>query len=168
MKMKMKLDIRTQWYETCMRWYETNNLKQTTDDIPLFSFDNIQCFAKIVNIYDGDTFKACITYRGKVIKINCRALGYDSCEMKPRLDIPNREEHIKKAREAKEKFRELTTTETGLVFIHCHKFDKYGRVLVSVYLNKQDIQNPDLTINNKMIQTGHGIPYSGGKKNNNV
>ncbi len=155
----------------CMNieYIKDNNLKKSTNEIPLFSFEGYCCKAKIVDVYDGDTFKCAIYHKNEIIKINCRTLGYDSHEMKPRLNIPNREEHIKKAREARNKFIELTTTKNGLIYIDCKKYDKYGRVLVDVYIDKNSYihsQNKSIkdTINNIMIKEGHGVPYQGGKK----
>ncbi len=155
----------------CMNieYIKDNNLKKASNEIPLFSFDGCICKAKIVDVYDGDTFKCAIYHKNEIIKINCRTLGYDSHEMKPRLNIPNREEHIKKAKEARKKFIELTTTNNGLIYIDCKKYDKYGRVLVDVYIDKNSYihsQNKSVkdTINNIMIKEGHGVPYQGGKK----
>ena len=144
-------------------------LKKASNELPLFSFEGYVCKAKIVSVYDGDTFKCAIYHKKEIIKINCRTLGYDSHEMKPRLNIPNREEHIKKAKEARAKFIELTTTVDGLIYIDCKKYDKYGRVLVEVYTDKhlyihsrgKTIKN---TVNNAMIKEGCGVPYQGGTK----
>ncbi len=150
-------------------YMKDTQLKKATNELPLFSFEGCVCKAKIVSVYDGDTFKCAIYHKKEIIKINCRTLGYDSHEMKPRLNIPNREEHIKKAKEAREKFIELTTTKNGLIYIDCKKYDKYGRVLVEVYTNKHSYihsQNKSIknSVNNIMIRDGYGVPYQGGKK----
>ena len=144
----------------CKQYYKLHQLACVTNNIPLFTFDGLKCYGKVVDVYDGDTFKVCIIYNNKIIKINCRALGYDCCEMKPKLNIKNREEHIKKAKKAKENFISLVKTKNNLVYLNCHKFDKYGRVLVTLYTNKFSKKS----INDIMIETGHGIPYDGGKK----
>ena len=154
----------------CKEYIQNNNLKNATNELPLFSFEGIKCNAKIVNVYDGDTFKAVIYYDNKMIKINCRSLGYDSPEMKPRLNIKNREEHIEKAKAAKNRFIELVSV-YELVYLECFKFDKYGRVLVNIYSHKTNYNNSinreledKYTINNKMIEERHGYVYNGGKK----
>ena len=144
----------------CKYYYRINKLKKTTNDIPLFTFEGLNCYGKIVDVYDGDTFKVCIYHNNRIIKINCRSLGYDSPEIKPRLNIKNREEHIKKAREAKEYLIKQTTNKSGLVYLNCHKFDKYGRVLVTIYKNKYSKKS----INDEMIEKGHGYRYHGGTK----
>ena len=59
------------------------------------------------------------------------------------------------ALEAKQRFTELLG---NLVTLKCGKFDKYGRILVEIYVN-------NICINEKMIEEGHGRPYDGGLKN---
>jgi len=122
----------------------------------------MKCYAKIVDVYDGDTFKACIYYRNQIIKINCRTLGYDSPEMKPRLNIENRTEHMRNAVLARDYFKELVNYPNKIVYLHCHKYEKYGRVLVTVYKNGC---NKTKSINDMMIDAGHGYAYNGGTKN---
>ena len=155
----------------CKAYYRIHQLEKCTNDMPLFSFEGKHCYAKIVDVYDGDTFKACIHHNGKLIKINCRTLGYDSPEMKPRLNIKNREEHIHRAHLAKAYFKKVTNCDNSLVYLDCHKYDKYGRVLVTVYSyyilynfsrNRDNVDKK--SVNNAMIKEGHGVPYDGGKK----
>lgn len=145
----------------CKQLYQVVQLRKCTNDMPLFSFENIQCYAKIVDVYDGDTFKACIYHRNRIIKINCRTLGYDSPEIKPRLNITNREAHIEEAKQAREYFKDLINYPDGLVYLNCHKYDKYGRVLVTVY---QHMCNKTKSVNDMMIEAGHGYRYNGGAK----
>lgn len=149
----------------CKQYYRNYKLKKSTNDIPLFTFNKLRCNAKVVNVYDGDTFKACLYHNNKIIKINCRTFGYDSAEMKPRLNIKNRDEHIKKAKKAKQRLIELTTTKNSLVYLDCYHFDKYGRVLVVIHKSKDDYKRAcSRSINQIMIDEGHGIPYDGGTK----
>jgi endonuclease YncB( thermonuclease family) len=128
----------------------------------------IQCFSFIgqsfigipVNIYDGDTLSIVFVYNGKPVKYKCRALGYDSPEMKPLLTNPNRENEKTLAHAAKDRFIELLTKHPEKsIFIKCYDFDKYGRLLVEIwnYVDKD-------SINCIMINEGHGKPYDGGKK----
>ena len=46
----------------------------------------------------------------------------------------------------------------SLVYIECGNFDKYGRLLVTMYA--EDGEN----INEWMIKKGYGVPYEGGRK----
>ena len=47
-----------------------------------------------------------------------------------------------------------------LVYIKCGGFDKYGRLLGTIYINKDD----DKSVNDIMIENNHGYEYHGGKK----
>ena len=128
-----------------------------------FSFVGKTFFAKPCNIYDGDTFSIIFLHNNNVIKYRCRCIDYDSPEMKPSLSNPNRDKEKALAVIAKNRFTELLTKhESGLVFVECFEFDKYGRILVRVY-NMIDIKS----INEIMIEEGHGKCYDGGKKDTN-
>jgi endonuclease YncB( thermonuclease family) len=128
-----------------------------------FSFVGKTFYARACNIYDGDTFSIIFLHNNTVIKYRCRCLGYDSPEMKPSLSNQNREKEKALAVIAKNRMTELLTKhESGLVFVECFEFDKYGRILVRVY-NMIDTKS----INEIMIEEGHGKIYDGGKKDTN-
>ena len=134
-----------------------NLLKLNNNDIPLFTFDGYTCLAKIVDVYDGDTFTACFNYNDKIMKYKFRTYGYDSPEMRPLKSKPNRDEEKKKAIEAREAFKLITNWNNSLITLKMMKFDKYGRILVEVFKG-------DLNVNEWMIQNGYGYSYYGGTK----
>ena len=138
--------------------YEVITFEEDCSELQLFDFNSYETYVKIVDIYDGDTFTGCFKYNNKLMKYKFRCLGYDSPEMKPLKSIKNRDEVIKSAKDAKEKFKDLTKWDTMLVFIKFGKFDKYGRILGTVY------NNDKLDINEEMIKLGHGYHYDGGTK----
>ena len=79
-------------------------------------------------------------FNGQVIKYKCRCVGYDCAEMKPLKSDPNRDKEKELAKAAKERFMQLVTANpSGLCVIECGIFDKYGRILVTVYngINKE-------------------------------
>ena len=138
-------------------------LYNSNNDVPLFSLNNQRFIAKIVNIYDGDSFKANIFLNGKIVKFNCRANGYDSPEKRPsrKIEENKRNEIISKALEAREYFEKMvTSTENGFVILECKNFDKYGRLLADVYLDDEK----NTFVNKEMIAGGHGYEYHGGTK----
>ena len=47
-----------------------------------------------------------------------------------------------------------------LVYIKCGEFDKYGRLLGTLFINKED----EKSINQLMIDEGYGYEYDGGTK----
>jgi endonuclease YncB( thermonuclease family) len=71
--------------------------------------------------------------------------GYDTPEIKSK-DI----EEKKKAIEARDILRDKILGK--YVYIQFGQFCKYGRILGTVYLNKEDIGNRDLSINKFMEQ----------------
>lgn len=133
---------------------------QEVKDIPYFSFNGKTFIAKHCNIYDGDTFSVIFEYKGELIKYKCRCMGYDCAEMKPHKDKPNRDQEKELAIKAKNRLEELLNKHpTKLIKIECLDFDKYGRLLINVY-NMVDSKS----INDIMIEEGHGKSYTGGTK----
>jgi endonuclease YncB( thermonuclease family) len=128
---------------------------KTTDKFPPFSLNGIKALAKVVNVYDGDTFKACMEHDGIMRKYTFRTLRYDAAEIKPLKSIPNREQHIALAIKGRDLLRSLILGE--IVMIHCEKFDKYGRVLANVYIKNDNV-------NQLMIDSGLVQLYQGGKR----
>lgn len=47
--------------------------------------------------------------------------------------------------------------EHQLVYIKCRKFDKYGRLLGKIYIDK----NNNISVNELMIQNNYGYIYNG-------
>ena len=131
------------------------------EDVPYFSFKGRTFLAKPVNVYDGDTFSIIFEFGsgsgGELMKYRCRCYGYDTAEMKPRLDLVGRDAEVAKAKAAKARLIELLGQE--LVRVECLEFDKYGRILVNVW-NQVDPRS----LNETMVSEGHGKPYFGGTK----
>jgi endonuclease YncB( thermonuclease family) len=142
---KKKLDTLTQT--------ERNNMK-------CFSFKDKIFYGYPSNVYDGDTFSFIFIYKDDILKYRCRCNGYDSPEMKPALNNPKHDNEKKLAHNAKNRFIELLEKHpTKIIKVKCSEFDKYGRLLVDVW-NMKD----DKSINEIMIEEGHGKVYDGGTK----
>jgi len=143
------------------------------NDYPIFSLNGHISPAKLLSNYDGDTGDILFTYNFTIMRMKARFFGYDTAEIKPSLNDPNRDEKKKKAKEAKERLWNLCTNNNDnqrLINIKCYDFDKYGRILI-VAVNKEiDISNMndkelfDISINKQMITEGHGYEYYGGTK----
>lgn len=133
------------------------------EDRPVFSLEGYTGYARIVDIYDGDTFKAILFLHCRPLKFIFRTLDYDAPEMKPLKSNPNRSQEKKQALLAKELFQKLTHYEQDLVYVQCFKMDKYGRVLVRVYTSYDAFLNDD-SINKKMIDSNLVNKYDGKTK----
>ena len=135
-------------------WSSYNN------DTPLFSLEGnfVQC--KVVDVYDGDTCKVVFPLNGEIYRWNVRLTGYDTPEMRPPRSQENREEEIKAAYAARDFLRGKVMNQDQLVYIKCGEFDKYGRLLGTLYLEEND----EVSVNDLMIENGHGYAYDGGTK----
>lgn len=120
-----------------------------------FSYDGHTCLAKVVDVYDGDTIRIAFIYNGIKIQYKSRMAGFDSPEMKPLLSKPNREIEKAAAIVARDALRGKILNQ--VVNVKCGKFDKYGRVLITVHLYGENI-------NQWMLANGYGVPYNGGTK----
>lgn len=127
-------------------------------EIGLFSLRGKRFPCRIVSVYDGDTCTALFKMDKKFVKFKVRMLGYDSPEMKPRLNIPDRDQIKEKAIEAKEAL--ISKTKNENIIIDCGDWDKYGRLLGTLHRD-------NLNINEWMIESGYGYRYNGGKKRSN-
>lgn len=139
-----------------------NQLKsiKNKDEMKCFSFKGQTFLGVPTNVYDGDTLSIIFIYNGQQIKYRCRCLGYDSPEMKPSLQNPNRENEKVLAIAAKNRFTKLLKkSPDGIIRFECFDFDKYGRLLVKIW-NQVD----EKCINDIMIEEGHGKTYDGCKK----
>lgn len=123
--------------------------------IDFFSLKNHIYTAKIVEVYDGDTCFAIFKYKNEYIKFKIRMQGYDSPELKPSLDHKDRENEIINAKKAKKQLEEYILNK--IVILYCGNWDKYGRLLGTIYFN-------NININELMIKNGFGYRYNGGTK----
>lgn len=138
------------------------NIK-TDKDVPYFNFKNKSFIAKPCHVYDGDTFSVIFDYHGELIKYRCRCYGYDTPEMRPLLKNPNRDHEKKLAYAAKARIIELLEAHPSkLIKIECLDFDKYGRLLIKAFNNVNE-----KSINEIMVEEGHGKWYDGGTKDTN-
>ena len=91
-------------------------------------------------------------------KVHVRLLNLDTPEIKPLKDIPNRDEHIRKAKEARDFLSNIILNK--IIQVKFYQNDKYGRPLVEIY-------HDSICLNELMITKGYGKKYSGGTKDTN-
>ena len=140
--------------------YSDHKLLKQTENIPLYSLEGNIYRCKIVSVYDGDTCTAVFKMGGKYVKFKIRMIGYDSPEMKPRLNAQNREKEKQQAVIAKQAL--IDKTKNCVIILRCGKWDKYGRLLGTLY--KTQKKSHPSSINQWMIDNKYGYPYDGGKK----
>lgn len=130
------------------------NLKALNDEVPLFSLEGYQTWAKVVSVYDVDTVTLIIPLFEKFFKFRCRLSEIDGAER--RSDDPLEREYALKSRE---RLIELIGEES-LVFIKCNKFDKYGRLLAEIFQSNLDSKS----INQILLDEHLAYQYKGGTK----
>jgi len=141
---------------------ETMEEKEAADDVitqidseldavvspPWFNFEGEMMRAKVVDVYDGDTITLVFRFGNKIWKDKCRLSGIDTPEIR--------------TRDADEKIRGFAAR--GLVrahlfkkksWIRCGKWDKYGRLLGTIFLSSDCINS----INQELIENGFAVPY---------
>jgi endonuclease YncB( thermonuclease family) len=121
-----------------------------------FSFAGMMFQAKVVDVYDGDTIRIAFHFRGKLTQWKARMLGYDSPEMRPRMTVHDRDQVKNAAAAARDTLK--GRIDGKIVSVGCGKFDKFGRILITVEL-------PGLhgTVNDWMVENNYGTPYIGDK-----
>jgi endonuclease YncB( thermonuclease family) len=143
------------------------------DKFKIFSLNGVITYAKMLSNYDGDTADCLLINNDTFMRFKVRFYGYDSPEMKPSLNIKDRDDIKKKALEAKKRLWKLCTGlddinekyHKKIIKIVCEDFDKYGRLLITAYdIDIGDNLEFDNSINKKMIDEGHGYAYYGGTK----
>ena len=129
-----------------LNWDEVNS------DTEELSFENQVITGKVVSVYDGDTVKCVFPLNNKFYKWNCRINGIDTPEIRTRSKL-EKEMGFK----ARDFLREKILKK--MVEIHCGEFDKYGRLLVNIKLDNEDMSE-------LLISEGLAFKYDGGTRQN--
>ncbi len=127
--------------------------KCTNENTPSLNFDGKKHFGKVVDIYDADTITVALYFHGVAYKIKCRLARIDSAEIRTK----NKEEKIH-AIAGKKYLSDLILDR--IIYIHCGKWDKYGRLLVDLYF----IKDGDQCINDMIVEENYAYYYDGKKK----
>jgi endonuclease YncB( thermonuclease family) len=146
-----------------------------------FNLDNIKGDFYVESVYDGDTITVIVPVKTHIYNmissnqideqsdnnksniiyfntVKLRLMGIDTPEMKPPKDMVGRDEHIKKAKEAKEFLSEQILGQ--IINIEFLSNDKYGRPLAKIYKN-------NICLNDLMVEKGYAKKYDGGTKDTN-
>jgi len=131
-------------------------LLETTKDVQTFSFDGKTVYAKVVDVYDGDTCKINMYLHANILaKFTVRMMGYDCPEIKTKNSTEK-----KFATRSKTILSSLILNK--IVKVECLEFDKYGRILGRIIT--KDEANNDLDVNAFMINNRLGYSYEGQTK----
>lgn len=149
-------------------------------NINTFSLKGKEFNCKIVNVYDADTCRAVFFLNNELVKYTIRLKGVDSPEIRPPSKDKYRHYQILAAKQSrnrliqlstdcnleieselsKSKIQKLINDNKKIIKIKCEEFDKYGRLLGSLY----DINNDTESFNKQLIKEGYAYEYDGGTK----
>ena len=171
---------------------ETETLKSTLNhQVDRFTLDGQSFTAKVTNVYDADTCQVVFYLKDRLVRYSLRLKGIDTPEMRPSMKKPNRELEKKAAKRSRNRLIQLVTNSeiklddpsgpkkcqqivdknTMLVTLQCHEFDKYGRLLGSLYPDNSAPKSTQtggnsLSANKILIDEGFAYEYHGGTKKN--
>ena len=132
---------------------------KTKENTEYMSMENNTYQAKIVYIYDGDTMHVVFKEFGKYFRWNCRISGVDTPELRTK-NLREKEMGYKVRDELRKLFMDK------IVKIKCGEFDKYGRLLIDVYV-PDDIRSENKTeqmLSEWLIENKYAYAYDGGTK----
>lgn len=150
--------------------------KQYGGKTPFFSLNGTNCWARVTNIYDGDTFKIVIKLFDSYYKFNIRMFGIDTCELKSKeegnkkkaimarnrilqLICPSENINLEKAYTKKE-LDGFLESNVCLIWVNLMEFDKYGRVLLKAFINDKSNES----FSQILIREKLGYEYFGDTK----
>jgi endonuclease YncB( thermonuclease family) len=150
-----------------------SDLSKATNKVEKYSLNGMKMWGKVVYCYDGDTVHIVLPQHNTMIRFICRLNGIDTPEIATK-DNKEKEAGIKSRNYlfslvtnkkieneiSKKDIGELCGESNKLIWVHCFDFDKYGRLLVDLYHNPNDIKS----INTYMIENKFAVPYDGGTK----
>ena len=120
-------------------------------DVNEFSFRGEKKFAKVVSVYDGDTIKVVFAVLGKLYKFNCRIQHVDTPEIRTR-NKKEKDYGLKVRDELRKKIMNKVVT------IVCDDFDKYGRLLIDIKIEEEQL------LSERLIKNNYAFRYDGKTK----
>ncbi len=135
--------------------------RKTKQNTVHMTLENNVYYAKIVHIYDGDSMHVVFKEFDNFYRWTCRIMGVDTPELRTRNE--NEKALGYKVRDI---LREKLLNK--IVKIKCEKFDKYGRLLIDVYIpNEMKRENAKTgMLSEWLIDNQYAYEYDGGTKQN--
>lgn len=136
---------------------------------PMWSLKGMELPAKVISVYDGDTFNAAVPLHGSVYQIKVRLAGIDTPEIKSKTPEAYRarnrlvgmltdcEVGCDDERCTNAKLKTLVGGNRRLVTLRCQGEDKYGRCLADVVVD-------GASASEVLLREGLAKAYDGGKK----
>tara|TARA_Y100000389_G_C17241680_1_gene403446 strand:- start:77 stop:502 length:426 start_codon:yes stop_codon:yes gene_type:complete len=118
--------------------------------IEKFSLEGLNTRALITSVYDGDSVHAVFPFADKMYRWVCRLDGIDTPEVRTKNEDEKRFGfYVRDALRERILYKEVD--------VSCGEFDKYGRLLVVISMDGENI-------NSWLISKGYANVYDGGTK----
>lgn len=115
-----------------------------------FSLEGLTTRAMVTSVYDGDSVHVVFPFAGTMYKWVCRLYGVDTPEVRTKNEDEKRFGiHVRDALRERILYKEVD--------VSCGGFDKYGRLLVGISMDNENI-------NDWLISKGYAQAYDGGTK----
>lgn len=141
--------------------------------IEKFSFAGQSFYTRIVDLYDGDSYRIVVHVNGSLSYVMTRLLGIDTAEISSKNAVEKgravaaRDYALSWALKdpaafaTKKQIKEALAKTPAIVFVKCLEQDKFGRILVEVFRTRDDAEP---SLNQQLIDAGHAIQYGGERK----
>jgi endonuclease YncB( thermonuclease family) len=152
---------------------------QTSSNTPDFSFNGFNTYARLIDVYDGDTI-TCIfplLSTNQYYKFNIRLYGVDTTEIKNK-DLQQKynaflaRQHVLNYLSQpytncsldsdcpRQSIQQFLDEHVIIIWLKCYNYDKYGRILADAY----PFNNQDHSISSSLLQNNLAYSYTGGTK----
>lgn len=144
--------------------------KQHGGNTPFFTLNGIKDYARVTEVYDGDTITIVMNISGSFLKFKCRMMGIDTCEI--RSKNPKNKELAVKARNRliqlitdkqvddaskKKDVAAFLEDDVYVIWVHCLEFDKYGRALIHCFKSPESTKSfSDILVEEKFAYKYEG------------
>jgi endonuclease YncB( thermonuclease family) len=148
------------------------------DNTPHFTLAGLSSWARVVDVYDGDTLTCIVPLLERFYQITFRLNGIDTNELKNKNEQLKKQAYLARHQvlvymcpeynllpECERKdIQQFLKQNQIVVWLKCYEHDKYGRVMADVFSSPNSESLTDLLLNQ-----GLGYEYHGGtkKKSNN-
>lgn len=123
---------------------------QTIENTPDFSFEGQQHLCRLIDVYDGDTMTVIFEVHGKFSQFRVRLFGINTSEIRT-LDSIEKDNGLLARQRAieltcpgiksitvessRKEIQEYFMNNVVYVWLKCHHFCKYGRLLGEIYID---------------------------------
>jgi endonuclease YncB( thermonuclease family) len=147
--------------------------RQHGSNTPYFSLKGVETYARVIDVYDGDTITLVFDVNGYFLKFKCRLVDIDTCEIRSKNKENKRLAQLAKNRlfnlithtlideeSSKKDLVKYFDENMYIIWIQCHEFDKYGRLLINCYFTAESPKS----FSNILVEEKLAYPYDGETK----